>query len=303
MIDPVAELLLDYLNNIVYDPENAVLDLEKLPEGFQDFGKKLVYFAECVSENSKLAKALSKGDLDVKLPPPGNEMASPLKALHASLKHLTWQTQQIAKGDYNQRVYFMGDFSSAFNSMIEKLEHRRLAMAREISREKESLVNLQNIANYDMLTNVYNRYYGMHVLSKWLEDKRSFILCFADIDNLKYVNDRFGHLEGDMYIIRVSNILREFSSDAVICRIGGDEFMLLEQNCSMEDARDRLELMRKRLIGYNDNENAFYENSISYGIIPVGADNTLPAGDLLCAADERMYEYKRMYKIRHKNKK
>lgn len=414
-MDPVAKLLLDYLGNVVYDPESAVLDLDKLPDGFKDFGKGLLYFTECILETVELAKALSRGDLNIKLPPPDNEMASSLKSLHAALKHLTWQTQQVARGDYHHRVYFMGDFSRAFNSMVEKLEYQRSALLEEIenwkrenkvllqnkslyellvgqisqwiivtdadtkewlfvsreiddalisagcaeklkewvseqseamcgnkevyntelelmnngvmqyysvsvhplhwhhrnaiafvltdvSKERERLINLQNIANYDMLTHVYNRYYGMQILSEWLEDRKSFILCFADIDNLKYVNDRFGHTEGDRYIVRVSNILREFSPDAVICRIGGDEFMLLAKDCSLEAAREQLELLRKRLITYNGSPDSSYEHSLSYGVIPVGSDNTLPASDLLCAADERMYEYKRIYKMRHKNR-
>ena len=45
-----------------------------------------------------------------------------LKHFHASLRHLTWTTQQIAKGDFNHEVDFMGDFSAAFNSMTQQLK-------------------------------------------------------------------------------------------------------------------------------------------------------------------------------------
>jgi diguanylate cyclase (GGDEF)-like protein len=407
-MDAVAKLLLDYLRNVVYDPEHAVLDLQKLPEGFQDFGKGLLYFSECVLETAALAKAISKGDLDVKLPSQDNEMATPLKALHAALKHLTWQTQQVAKGDYQQRVDFMGDFSDAFNAMTEQLEQQRLILLKEIhtmvqnknlyellvgqiaqwiivtdadtsewlfvsreidgalagarcelqlrqwlsrqteamkgksevcttelelsddagihyysvsshplhwnqhnalafvltdvSRERERLNKLQNIANSDTLTQLYNRRYGMEVLNEWLAEGRSFILCFVDIDNLKYVNDRFGHSKGDQYIVCVSNTMREFSPDAVICRIGGDEFMLLAENWSPDAAKERLEVLRNQLTGCNGNPDTSYDHSISYGVIQVGPDNTLLANDLLSAADEKMYEYKRAYKIRLKNK-
>ena len=68
--------------------------------------------------------SLAHGDLEVS-PPLHNLLASPFKQLQASLRHLTWQTRQIAAGDYSQRVYFMGDFSAAFNSMIESLEEKR----------------------------------------------------------------------------------------------------------------------------------------------------------------------------------
>lgn len=86
------------------------------------------YFAECTAETRALAQALSRGDLHSALPSPGNEMAAPLKALHATLSHLTWQTQQVARGNYNQHVEFMGEFAAAFNGMIEQLDRQRSAL-------------------------------------------------------------------------------------------------------------------------------------------------------------------------------
>lgn len=66
--------------------------------------------------------ALSKGRLD--FPPPSGKLAiaSSIKSLQESLRHLTWTTQQIAGGDYEQRVSFMGDFAEAFNSMAAQLK-------------------------------------------------------------------------------------------------------------------------------------------------------------------------------------
>ena len=124
-MDPVAKILFEYLRDVIYNPGRAALDMESLPPGFRDFGEGLQYLADCLIESRNLAQALSKGDLENFTPSPGNEVAAPLKSLHASLKHLTWQTQQVAKGDYQQRVDFMGDFSSAFNMMVQQLEERR----------------------------------------------------------------------------------------------------------------------------------------------------------------------------------
>lgn len=123
-----ADYLFDYLRNAIYDPAHATLDVEKLPEDFHDLGRGLRYFVECSLEAKALALALSKGDLHGALPSPGNEIAASLKALHATLKHLTWQTQQVARGNYSQRVEFMGDFASAFNGMVEQLDEQRTAL-------------------------------------------------------------------------------------------------------------------------------------------------------------------------------
>ena len=133
-MNQVAELLFSYLRDVIYEPEKANLDIEQLPEDFQELGRGFVYFAQCVIEAEELAGALAKGDLSGKLPSSGNEIAAPLKSLHASLKHLTWQTQQVAQGDYQQRVGFMGDFSKAFNSMAQQLEERNTISLQERSK-------------------------------------------------------------------------------------------------------------------------------------------------------------------------
>jgi two-component system sensor histidine kinase/response regulator len=66
--------------------------------------------------------AISKGELNLALPKGKMLILQTLKQLHASLRHLTWTTQQIAKGDFSQEVGFMGDFSVAFNSMTQQLK-------------------------------------------------------------------------------------------------------------------------------------------------------------------------------------
>jgi len=116
--------LYNYLQNAIYDPGNASLDIEKLPEDLRSFGRGLQYYVNCVQETQRFADSLSKGDLSANLPSRDNEVSGPLKSLHASLKHLTWQTQQIEQGDFSQRVEFMGDFSDSFNTMTNQLAQR-----------------------------------------------------------------------------------------------------------------------------------------------------------------------------------
>jgi diguanylate cyclase (GGDEF)-like protein len=401
--------LFNYLGDVIYKPDHAKLDLDQLPEDFRELGEGLQYFAKCLIETKDLAKALAKGDLNGKLPSPNNEIAAPLKSLHSTLKHLTWQSQQVAKGDYRQRVNFMGDFATAFNTMIEQLDERRRELIEEIesgkrkaqdliqsnslfeaitaqasqwivviergtgkqlfcnyaltnilvendfepqmcawleeqtnsiehgespyvtemslfnsefaqyfsvfvhplrwygrqavafafsdvSAEKEHLKELENAAYRDPLTRAYNRHYGMQLLDNWLSAKMHFILCFVDMDNLKYVNDKFGHAEGDKYILAVSECLRNFSPLTQIARLGGDEFMLLVQGWTQKDAENRLEEMRSQLARRSEEPGVLYNHSMSYGIIEVDRDNAVSRADLLSTADEKMYEYKRAHK-------
>lgn len=77
---------------------------------------------------------------------------------------------------------------------------------------------------------------------------------------------------------------------------------MLAEYQSLEGARERLESLRTRLADFNNNPIVSYDSSISYGIIQVGSDNQLSVSELLSIVDEKMYEYKRTYKIRHKSK-
>ncbi len=75
-------------------------------------------------DSYQLAAALAQGNLG-DTSGGRNPLAMPLKAMQSNLRHLTWQTEQVSKGDFRQQVHFLGDFSSAFNSMLEALQQKR----------------------------------------------------------------------------------------------------------------------------------------------------------------------------------
>ena len=152
------------------------------------------------------------------------------------------------------------------------------------------------MAYSDPLTKTYNRHYGMELLGEWLEKHNAFVCCFVDIDNLKYVNDKFGHGDGDSYIMSVADTLKLFDDDAVVCRLGGDEFMLLAADWPEDMACRRLESLRDKLAEMGKATEGKHRYSISYGVVEADADNRLSAGELLRIADEKMYDYKRKHK-------
>ncbi|MDR2886954.1 MAG: HAMP domain-containing histidine kinase [Bacteroidales bacterium] len=79
---------------------------------------------------------LARGVLDAE-PPRRNFFADPYKQLHSELCHLTWQITQIADGDYDQKVYFLGDFAVAINKMIASLRERQQLSDKIIEDEKQ----------------------------------------------------------------------------------------------------------------------------------------------------------------------
>jgi signal transduction histidine kinase/DNA-binding response OmpR family regulator/HPt (histidine-containing phosphotransfer) domain-containing protein len=99
----------------------------ELPEDYPDneIKQAVGYINKFIKEynsSTDLIYTLSKGDLNFEAPKGKLLVLQSFKNLQASLKHLTWTTQQIAKGDFSHEVDFMGEFSAAFNSMTRQLK-------------------------------------------------------------------------------------------------------------------------------------------------------------------------------------
>ncbi len=89
---------------------------------------------------------LSKGELNnIANIQRNNYLASPFKELHSRLQHLTWQAGQVAKGDYSQRVDFMGDFSEAFNCMVTSLERKERALQQKIAELEDAAARIKKL--------------------------------------------------------------------------------------------------------------------------------------------------------------
>ena len=124
-----------------------------------EIGQLVTFFNRIVAEylaSQAFLLALSRGDLDS--PPPKSRLAmlDSAKNLQASLRHLTWKTQQVAKGDFSQRLDFMGEFSESFNWMVEQLAAHR----DEMLRKNEELI-AEDVARkkaLDALRESENRY-------------------------------------------------------------------------------------------------------------------------------------------------
>ena len=102
-------------------------DAESFPEGeerLSELWAKLKQLQDMHNELQHFSIDLSKGELGTNPPPRNNYLASGLKQLQMHLRHLTWQAQCISQGDYNQKIDFMGEFSEAFNKMVDQLRDR-----------------------------------------------------------------------------------------------------------------------------------------------------------------------------------
>lgn len=135
------------------DPE--AFDCESEPEDeIHELSLKVNRLLHQLREVKEFILPLSSGKLGYALPK-NNFLAAPFKQLQASLRHLTWQTQQIAQGDFSQRVDFMGDFSTSFNTMVDALGEARNQLIAEVS-HAEQLVEVKghylNVMAHDIRT-------------------------------------------------------------------------------------------------------------------------------------------------------
>jgi len=104
--------------------------------------------------------------------------------------------------------------------------------------ERTSLESPKSIAEIDALTELRNlRWLDMHLPDIIVKYPGNFALVFADIDNLKDVNDEYDHDEGDQYIANVAHALREMvrRDDSVVIRISGDELIILLMGVNNEE--------------------------------------------------------------------
>lgn len=176
------------------------------------------------------------------------------------------------------------------------LSQKKLATSAAELNEKNKLLNKLSIT--DPLTGINNRRGFLDSVQAQVNslfhegDQAMFI--FADMDNLKQVNDRFGHKDGDYAIKSIANILTEsFDEDDIIGRIGGDEFVafgFLDTPQRPQMICDRIRELSKNL---NDTNGKPYYVDISIGISTFTCSPSLNIEDVLHNADEALYENKK----------
>jgi two-component system cell cycle response regulator len=173
------------------------------------------------------------------------------------------------------------------------------ALSYAIARQQARL-HLLSLSLMDELTQLHNRRGFVSLAQQRLKlTSRQGVrstLIFIDVDNLKYINDNFGHCEGDRALQQIAGLLREcFRETDIIGRLGGDEFCVLLSHTS---ATGDL-LIRKRLAQLidrsNENSKRGYALSVSLGAVDISGPEELE--QQIGRADALMYEHKRAKQV------
>lgn len=133
-VEESCQRLSEYLAGILRNARQAHLDLDSLDPSCRVQGERLRSFQVFAQELSDYATQLSRGSLSQPIPQSESCLYDGPKNLHANLKHLTWQAEQEADGDYTQHIAYFGEFSSAFNTMTQQLRQREIQLTQELEK-------------------------------------------------------------------------------------------------------------------------------------------------------------------------
>jgi diguanylate cyclase (GGDEF)-like protein/PAS domain S-box-containing protein len=171
----------------------------------------------------------------------------------------------------------------------------------QVIERKRMEQEIRNLSLTDDLTGLYNRR-GFTLLAEQevklaRREKRDMLLMFGDVDGLKTINDSHGHAQGDLALQEVSTALKETFREAdILARIGGDEFVVLAVDASMERAdilTNRIQVALKRRKQQADRP---YQLSLSLGIANYDPEAPCTLSELIVQADGRMYQQKQARK-------
>lgn len=192
-----------------------------------------------------------------------------------------------------------------YDSMIIWNDGRRLHMQNSV--DSTQLFKMMRRASIDAMTGAYNKQGGLDALeglSKMaLAQKEIVTLCYIDVNDLKKVNDKYGHSYGDKLIISVSEtVLNTIRGQDIFCRVGGDEFFIAFANVKKDVVEKIMARILYELSKVAEIKDFPFEVSVSYGIkeVELKAENAVRTA--LNEADTLMYEYKNKWKQEHGKK-
>jgi len=166
-----------------------------------------------------------------------------------------------------------------------------LGIFRNIDEKVALQQQLEYKSTHDALTNVYNREYFQSKMNEYNQSDVPMAVIVVDLDDLKRINDQYGHLMGDRLICEAANCLKNLAKkETMIARIGGDEFAILLPQLSESQVEQCIEKAQRNMYE-GDYELPFYPIQLSIGYAYSLSSYGIME-QLLVEADANMYKHK-----------
>ena len=226
-----------------------------------------------------------------------------VKTITAPIEVLGADMKRISDGDLDHRATITGndeisDTATRLNEMVERLIRTKNALSASRFQAEE----MAALANKDALTGIRNKTaYDKEIaqLEKSLEEgDLEFGIAMVDLNDLKHINDTFGHDKGNISIIKLCTVVCSIFKHSPVFRVGGDEFVAILKNHDYEHREELKDQFKDALTALLDEEKLHpwerISASIGIGVYDKNTDKTV--SDVFKKADDLMYEDKKIMK-------
>ena len=162
-----------------------------------------------------------------------------------------------------------------------------------IRKSQKKALKMEIKASMDEMTGLYNKNKLLALIEEKVFDSQRVAVIYWDVNGLKYVNDKYGHMAGDRLIIKVAESIRNVKeSGNIAIRYGGDEFIMIVPHGTSEKAKKLIDIWKKEIEKLGEGCEFPVSASVGYAI---GEKEGLE--DVIAAADKNMYLCKqRLYR-------
>lgn len=199
----------------------------------------------------------------------------------------------IRNAVYLMEKQFLFDIINALTTALENLYSK--ARLRDMNQV------LTNLYNHDSMTMLYNRLeldkLGNRFLDRQHDRGNPVYVVYLDLDRLKYINDNFGHEQGDFAIKATARLIQQhFPQDSLCFRLGGDEFLVLCSGISEDGINAIYDALQSALCQVREQNQCSYELTVSYGHVVTDIRKDISLADYIKQADDKMYAFKTLRK-------